>query len=55
MSKVTKAFERSKEIILKERKVNQKVKLGYKDESYMTEEEMIKKSKNFRLSNKLYK
>lgn len=50
--KETKAFQRSKEIILKERKVNQRVYFGYKDESYMTEEEMIKKSKNFKLNDK---
>ena len=49
---MTKAAERAKKIIIDERKVNQKVKLGYKDEPYMTEAEMIEKSKYFRLNDK---
>lgn len=49
---MTKAAERGKKIIIDERKVNQRVKLGYKDEPYMTEKEMIEKSKHFKLVTK---
>ena len=49
---MTKAEERAKKIIIDERKVNQRVKLGYKDEPYMTEAEMIAKSKHFKLNEK---